>query len=442
MMSTEAETNTMELHKISGIVPETLNLLSLWQPGMSAAELRDQATRSNALAKASASRVKDIFMEGFAKRSLRPDERPAASLKAFLAAGARLPQLRQLFLLHTLRNQAILRDYLLKVYWPCVQAGRDRVEKAESMQFLRDAFDSEKIPGKWSQPTIDRVTQGIFKCLEDFGLFVKRRIDSRDIADFHIAPLTALYIAYHIGMPNELTDKVALVTGGSQGIGYAIAEALLDEGAKVYICGRDAATVKRAVAKLAGTGRSDRVDGVAADVRLYEDCRMVVAQAAKRFGGLDILVNNAGIGIFKPVDQLTPAEWVATIETNLSAVFYCSREAIPLMRRRGGGYILNISSLAAVNTFPGGSAYNASKFGLNGFTEAMMQDVRYDGIRVSTIMPGSVATDFGADPGANPKEAWKLPPEDIARAVVDLCRYPRGSLASRIELRPSQPPRK
>ena len=195
-MSTEAETYTMELHKVSGLVPETLNLLSLWQPGMSAAELRDQATRSNALAKASASRVKDIVMEGFAKRYLRPDERPAASLKAFLAAGARLPQLRQLFLLHTLRNQAILRDYLLKVYWPCVQAGRDRVEKAESMQFLRDAFDSERIPGKWSQPTIDRVTQGIFKCLEDFGLFVKRRADSRDIADFHVSPLTVLYIAY------------------------------------------------------------------------------------------------------------------------------------------------------------------------------------------------------------------------------------------------------
>ena len=245
-----------------------------------------------------------------------------------------------------------------------------------------------------------------------------------------------------MGMTNEFTDKVALVTGGSRGIGYAIAEALLDEGAKVYICGRDASTVKSAVAKLAGTGRSDRVDGAAADVRRYEDCRSAVANAAERFGGLDILVNNAGIGIFKPVDQLTPEEWAATIETNLSAVFYCSREAIPFMRRRGGGYIVNISSLAAVNTFVGGSAYNASKFGLNGFTEAMMQDVRHDGIRVSTIMPGSVATDFGADPGANPKEAWKLPPEDIAKAVIDLYRYPRGSLASRIELRPSQPPRK
>jgi 3-oxoacyl-[acyl-carrier protein] reductase len=243
-------------------------------------------------------------------------------------------------------------------------------------------------------------------------------------------------------MSNELTDKVALVTGGSRGIGFAIAEALLDESAKVFICGRDASMVKSAVLKLAGPGRSDRIDGVGSDVRRYEDCRKVVARAAERFGGLDILVNNAGIGIFKPVDQLTPEEWAATIETNLSAVFYCSHEAIPLMRRRGGGYIFNISSLAAVNTFAGGSAYNASKFGLNGFTEAMMQEIRYDGIRVSTIMPGSVATDFGADPGAKPKEAWKLSAEDIARAVVDLYRFPRGSLASRIELRPSQPPRK
>ena len=153
-------------------------------------------------------------------------------------------------------------------------------------------------------------------------------------------------------------------------------------------------------------------------------------------------MNNAGIGILKPVDQLTPDEWQATIETNLSGAFYCSREAIPHMRRRGGGYIFNISSLAAINPFAGGSAYNASKFGLNGFSEAMMQDVRHDGIRVSSIMPGSVATDFGAEPGSQPKESWKLSAEDIAKAVVDLYRYPRSSLASRIELRPSQPPRK
>jgi len=144
----------------------------------------------------------------------------------------------------------------------------------------------------------------------------------------------------------------------------------------------------------------------------------------------------------KPVDQLTPEEWDATLHTNLSGVFYCCREAIPLMRRRGGGYIFNISSLAGVNPFPGGSAYNASKFGLNGFSEAMMQDIRYDGIRVSYIMPGSVDTDFGGAPGSRAHHSWKLSGEDIAKAVVDLYTYPSTTLASRIEMRPSQPPRK
>ena len=171
-------------------------------------------------------------------------------------------------------------------------------------------------------------------------------------------------------MASKLKDKVAVVTGGTRGIGFSIATALLDEGAKVFICGRDTAILKTALASLAAKSKG-RVDGLAADVRRYENCRAVVHGAAERFGGLDILVNNAGIGIMKPVDQLTPEEWDATIETNLSGVFYCCREAIPLMRQRGGGYIFNISSLAAVNTFPGGSAYNASKFGLNGFTEAM-----------------------------------------------------------------------
>ncbi|MGD0922283.1 MAG: SDR family NAD(P)-dependent oxidoreductase [Terriglobia bacterium] len=183
-------------------------------------------------------------------------------------------------------------------------------------------------------------------------------------------------------------------------------------------------------------------DGMVADVRRYDDCRALIRAASERFGGLDILVNNAGIGVMKPVDQLTAEEWDATIETNLSGVFYCCREAIPLLRQRGGGYIFNISSLAGVNPFAGGSAYNASKFGLNGFSEAMMQDVRYDGIRVSYIMPGSVDTDFAAAPGSKSRETWKLTGEDIAKAVVDLYKFPRTALASRIEMRPSQPPRK
>jgi NAD(P)-dependent dehydrogenase (short-subunit alcohol dehydrogenase family) len=240
---------------------------------------------------------------------------------------------------------------------------------------------------------------------------------------------------------DTLKEKVAVVTGGTRGIGYSIAEALLAEGAKVFICGRDGSTLKSGLENL-GRNAKDRVDGIAADQRRYEDCRRLIQAAADRFGGLDILVNNAGVGIFKPVDQLTPEEWDSIIETNLSGVFYCCREAIPLMRQRGGGYIFNISSLAGVNAFAGGSAYNASKFGLNGFSEAMMQDVRYDGIRVSYIMPGSVDTDLAVGPGSKPREIWKLTGEDIAKAVVDLYKFPKSALASRIEMRPSQPPRK
>jgi 3-oxoacyl-[acyl-carrier protein] reductase len=243
-------------------------------------------------------------------------------------------------------------------------------------------------------------------------------------------------------MTAELQDKVAVVTGGSRGIGYSITAALLAAGAKVFICGRDAQALKTALENLGRAGSKDRVAGLAADVGRYDDCRKVIHGAAERFGGLDILVNNAGIGTFKPVDQLSPEEWDVTIQTNLSGVFYCCREAIPLMRKRGGGYIFNISSLAGVNPFAGGSAYNASKFGLNGFSEAMMQDIRHDGIRVSYIMPGSVATDFAGAPGSKARESWKLTGEDIAKAVIDLYAYPASSLASRIELRPSQPPKK
>lgn len=242
-------------------------------------------------------------------------------------------------------------------------------------------------------------------------------------------------------MPHELKDKVSVVTGSTRGIGLSIAEALLAEGAKVFICGRDPSTLRTALAGLARNG-GQRAGGMVADVRRHEDCRKLIQSAVERFSGLDILVNNAGIGIFKPVDQLSPEEWNATIETNLSGAFYCCREAIPFMRQRGGGYIFNISSLAGINPFAGGSAYNASKFGLNGFSEAMMQDVRYDGIRVSYIMPGSVDTDFAAAPGSKSRETWKLTGEDIAKAVVDLYKFPPSALASRIEMRPSQPPRK
>lgn len=239
-----------------------------------------------------------------------------------------------------------------------------------------------------------------------------------------------------------LKDKVAVVTGGSRGIGFSIAKALAREGAQVYICGRDPDAIQKAIAEIKKSGASGAVDGSVANVRHYEDCRKLIRGAATRFGGLDVLVNNAGVGIFSPVDQMDPEDWEKVIGTNLSGVFFCCREAIPLMRMRGGGYIFNISSLAGVNAFPGGSAYNASKFGLNGFSEALMQEIRYEGIRVSYIMPGSVDTDFGAAAGSKSRETWKLTGEDVAQAVIDLYRFPTHALASRVEMRPSQPPRK
>ena len=216
-------------------------------------------------------------------------------------------------------------------------------------------------------------------------------------------------------MSVEFEKKVALVTGGARGIGLSIAEALVREGAGVFICGRNPATLKMAVGQLHTLRGESDVAGMVADVRRYEECRSVVQEAATRFGRLDILVNNAGVGIFKSVDQLTAEEWDATVQTNLSSVFYCCREAIPIMRQHGGGHIFNISSLLAIHGIAGGSAYCASKFGVNGFADAMMQDVRYDGIRVSIIMPGSVATDFGGSAGSNLHESWKLSGKETPR---------------------------
>jgi short-subunit dehydrogenase len=159
------------------------------------------------------------------------------------------------------------------------------------------------------------------------------------------------------------------------------------------------------------------------------------------FGGLDLLVNNAGIGIFQTVEEMSVEDFRSIIETNLFGVFHCCREAIPLLRARGGGYIINISSLAGTNAHPKMAAYNASKFGLNGFSEALMQEVRHDGIKVSYIMPGSVNTEFGGD-APDESKAWQLAPSDIARVVIDLLHHDERSLPSRVEIRPSRPPKK
>ncbi len=231
--------------------------------------------------------------------------------------------------------------------------------------------------------------------------------------------------------PAILSQKTAVVTGATKGIGRAIAEALVTAGAKVVITARNKNEVEDTVAKLGNAA------GYVCDVRDYEQVKSVFAE----IGGVDILVNNAGIGIFAPVESMSVEDFRAVLETNVFGVFYCCHEAIPLMKRRGGGYIINISSLAGANPHAEMAAYNASKFGLNGFSEALMQEVRHDGIKVSYIMPGSVNTEFGGDEPSDEK-SWQLQPDDIARVVLDLLQYPDRSLPSRIEIRPSRPPKK
>ena len=242
-------------------------------------------------------------------------------------------------------------------------------------------------------------------------------------------------------MPVTLDSKVAIVTGGSRGIGRAIAAAMLAEGAAVVITGLDERRLDEARAALAPQADGgSRLQAVRADVRDAAAAERLVGDAVDRFGGLDILVNNAGLGVFASVADMSPDEWRQTLDTNLSGVFYCCHYAIPRMRARGGGWIINISSLAGKNAFVGGAAYCASKAGLNAFSEALMQEVRHDGIRVSYVMPGSVATEFS--PGGSANAGWKLAAEDVAQVVMDLLAQPSRSLPSRIELRPSQPPRK
>lgn len=233
-------------------------------------------------------------------------------------------------------------------------------------------------------------------------------------------------------------EKSAVVTGGTRGIGYAVAEALLREGFHVFICGVKQAGLESALNRMRKS-HGNRISGAVCDVRDYQQVKEMISEAAGKCGGLDVLVNNAGIGRFSSVENMLPEDWRATLETNLSGVFYCCREAIPHMKTRGGGYIINIGSLAGKNFFPGGSAYGASKAGLIAFTEALMQEVRYDHIRVSYIMPGSVETEFGGGTAADETKTWKIAPSDIAEVILGLLRMNPRTLSSRIEIRPSEP---
>jgi NADP-dependent 3-hydroxy acid dehydrogenase YdfG len=176
--------------------------------------------------------------------------------------------------------------------------------------------------------------------------------------------------------------------------------------------------------------------GKAADVRESNDVASLFEWMDRETGSPDILVNNAGIGIMKSTAELTLKDWRETLDTNLSGTFYCSREALVRMKKRGGGYIVNIGSLAGANAFAGGAAYNASKFGLTGLTEAMMLDHRYDNVRVTHVMPGSVDTEFST---RSAKADWKIAPEDIGEIVLTLLRMPERTLVSRVEVRPAKP---
>ena len=180
---------------------------------------------------------------------------------------------------------------------------------------------------------------------------------------------------------------------------------------------------------------------MACDVSRYDQVQSLVDFTLGEYGGLDILVNNAGVGVMGDIAEISPRQWQEVIGTNLTGVYHCCHAAVPILRSRGGGYILNIGSLAGKYGFAGGSAYNASKFGLNGFSEAIMQDLRHDNIRVSTILPGSVNTEFRGH-RAGETAGWKLTPEDVAQVVLDLLRHDPRSLPSRVELRPTRPPRK
>jgi 3-oxoacyl-[acyl-carrier protein] reductase len=237
----------------------------------------------------------------------------------------------------------------------------------------------------------------------------------------------------------DLTGKCAVVTGGTKGIGYAIAEKLLEAGVKVFICARSKTELRRALSDLRQKGE---IEGETCDVRSEDQVRMMLEECERVFGGVDILVNNAGIGINgKTVEEMSGEEFRQTLETNLFGVFYACHYAVPMMRKQGGGYIINISSLAGQNAHPRMAAYNASKFGLNGFSEALMQEVRQDNIKLSYICPGSVNTYFGGDTPSEGK-SWQLQPADIAQIVIDLLNMNERALPSKVEIRPSKPPKK
>jgi NAD(P)-dependent dehydrogenase (short-subunit alcohol dehydrogenase family) len=239
----------------------------------------------------------------------------------------------------------------------------------------------------------------------------------------------------------NLHGKVALITGGTKGIGYGIAQAFLKEGMNVVITGRELSGIRESLRTLNGDGNdSSYAIGIQADVRDYESMQNLVRQTEEEFGKIDVVVANAGVGHFGSIRTLSLKQWNETIDTNLTGVFHTLKTALESLIK-SKGYFITISSLAGTNFFANGSAYNASKFGLTGFTQAVMLDLREHDIKVSTIMPGSVSTYFNQNEPSE-KGAWKIQIEDIGKIAVDLLHMNPRTLPSKIEVRPSKPPGK
>jgi NAD(P)-dependent dehydrogenase (short-subunit alcohol dehydrogenase family) len=230
--------------------------------------------------------------------------------------------------------------------------------------------------------------------------------------------------------------KVAVVTGASGAIGGAVARDLCRAGATVVALARDEKRLAATVEALAGRG-GGRAWARRCDVREPAEVDAAVGEVVRRFGGVDVLVHSAGVGIYRPVAALTIEEWRASIDTNLSGAFYCARAVVPAMIRRGGGDIVNVASRSGLNAFRGGAAYNASKFGVLGLSEAMLLDLRPHGIRVSAVLPGQLGNGFGdVEPAP-----WHLAAEDVSAAVVALLGQDRRAVVSRVEVRPARDPR-
>ena len=239
-------------------------------------------------------------------------------------------------------------------------------------------------------------------------------------------------------MSDQNEERVAIVTGGSRGIGRAVVEALAGDGWRVFLCSLHRDSVDRALSEI-GADLGTGVAGRAVDVREQDQVEAFVAWVLDEAGRVDCLVNNAGLGRFGRVDEISGDVWREVLRTNLDGAFYFIRAVAPAMKRQGSGFIVNVASLAGKNPFAGGAAYNASKFGMMGLSDAAMLDLRHDGIRVAAVMPGSVDTDFGH---GRADTAWMLTGEDVARVVMDLLAFPERVLPSRVEIRPSKPPRK